>query len=129
MIESEFRDWTRGQLRVLDERIKAVAALKSQPAKPQVEKRIHDDIVSLGQKLVELAKAGKVLGAAIVYVTDDDRTMTGYSADGGFFRLAGGAQFIGLEILEDFRKSEVANDQAADRDGAGASGVRSGTAD
>jgi hypothetical protein len=118
MIESEFRDWTRGQLRALDERLKALAANKAEPAKVAADKRIHGSIVSLGQKLVELAKAGKVVGAAIVYVDDEDRTMTGWSADGGYFALAGAATFMGLEILEDFRKSEAANDQPSGDAGA-----------
>jgi hypothetical protein len=108
MMESEFRDWTRGQLRSLEERLKAVAERKAEPAKVAAEKRIHDSIVNLGQRLVELAKAGKVIGAAIVYVDDEDRTMTGWSADGGYFALAGAATFMGLEILEDFRKAEAA---------------------
>ena len=110
MMESEFRDWTRGQLRSLDERVRALAAQKAEPAKVAVDKRIHASIVDLGQRLVDLAKAGKVLGAAIVYVDDEDRTMTGWSADGGYFRLAGAATFMGLEILEEFRKAEAAND-------------------
>jgi hypothetical protein len=119
MIESEFRDWTRGQLRVLDERIKALAERKPEPAKPKVERRIHDDIVGLGEKLLEEAKAGRILGAAIIYVGDDYQTMTGYSADSGFFQLAGGAQFIGLELLEEFRKTtEAANDQPSGNAGA-----------
>jgi hypothetical protein len=111
MMESEFRDWTRGQLRSLDDRLKALAAQKAEPAKVAVDRRIHDSIVGLGQKLVEQAKAGKVLGAAIVYVDDEDKTLTGWSADGGYFRLAGAATFLGLEILEEFRKAEAANDQ------------------
>jgi hypothetical protein len=119
MMESEFRDWTRGQLRSLEERLKAVAERKAEPAKAAVDKRIHGSIVSLGQKLVELAKAGKVAGAAIVYVDDEDRTMTGWSADGGYFALAGAATFMGLEILEDFRKAEAAANDQAGSDGAG----------
>jgi len=62
-----------------------------------------------------------VVGAAIVYVDDEDRTMTGWSADGGYFALAGAATFMGLEILEEFRKSEAANDQAGS-DGAVSAG-------
>lgn len=122
MIESEFRDWTRGQLRVLDERIKALAALKSEPApgsrSPGVEKRLHDTIVNLGQRLLEEAKAGRVKAVGILYVTDDDKTMTGWSADGGYFALAGAATFMGLEILEEFRKDEAANDQPSASPGA-----------
>jgi hypothetical protein len=114
MMESEFRDWTRGQLRSLDERLKALAAQKAEPAKVAADQRIHASIVNLGQKLVEQAKAGKVLGAAIVYVDDEDKTMTGWSADGGYFSLAGAATFMGLEILEEFRKAEAANDAGTD---------------
>jgi hypothetical protein len=118
VIESEFRDWTRGQLRVLDERIKAVAAQKAEPPKRKVEKQIHDTIVNLGEKLVEEAKAGRVLAAGIIYVDDQRGTMTGWSADGGYFELAGAASFLGLQILEEFRNAEAANDQPSG--GAGA---------
>jgi hypothetical protein len=120
MMESEFRDWTRGQLRSLDERLKRLAERPIEPARIAAEKRVHGSIVSLGQKLVELTKAGKVVGAAIVYVDDEGRTMTGWSADGGYFALAGAATFMGLEILEDFRQAEVAANDSRPAGHAGA---------
>jgi hypothetical protein len=120
MMESEFRDWTRGQLRSLDERLRRLAEGPPAAARVAVDRRIHDSIVNLGQKLVELAKAGKVIGAAIVYVDDEDKTMTGWSADGGYFALAGAATFMGLEILEEFRKAEVAANDSQPAGHAGA---------
>lgn len=117
MIESEFRDWTRGQLRRLEDRIKALAADKAAPAKIKADARLHGSIISLGQKLVEQAKAGKVQAAGIVFVDDEGVTMTGWSVDHGCFALAGAATFMGLQILEDFRKSE--KEAANDSDPAG----------
>ena len=113
MIESEFRDWMRGQLRSLDERIKALALTVKPPAKAEADKRIHGSIVSLGQKLVEKAKAGQVRSAGIVFVDEEGVTMTGWSADEGYFALAGAATFMGLQILDEFRKSELENDQSS----------------
>jgi hypothetical protein len=110
MIESEFRDWMRGQLRSLDQRIKALAAEVKPAAKVKADRQIHGSIVSLGQKLVEQAKAGKVDAAGIVFVDDQGVVMTGWSADAGYFALAGAATFMGLQILEEFRQSEATND-------------------
>ena len=104
MIEAEFRDWARAQLRALDDKLERLAAQKAEPRK--AERRIHGDIVSLGERLVALAKAGKVVAAGIVFVNDEDGTMTGWSADGGYFALAGAATFMGIQILEEVRNAE-----------------------
>ena len=106
MNESEFRDWARAALRSMDEKIERLAKERLEPAKPRVDRRIHGEIVSLGEKLVALAKANKVAAAGIVYVNDEGVTMTGWSADGGYFALAGAATFMGLQILEEFRNAE-----------------------
>ena len=106
MNESEFRDWARAALRSMDEKIERLAREKAEPAKPRVDRRIHAEIVSLGERLVALAKANKVAAAGIVYVNDEGVTMTGWSADGGYFALAGAATFMGLQILEEFRNAE-----------------------
>ena len=117
MMESEFRDWTRGQLRSLEERLKAVAAQKAAPAKLRLDARIQGEVAGLISKLAAQAKAGQVAGLAIAFVNDEGTTMTGWAANGGYYALAGAATFMGLEILEDFRKAEAANDDQARADG------------
>jgi hypothetical protein len=106
MNESEFRDWARAALRAMDQKLERLARERAEPAKMKVDERIHGDIVSLGERLVALAKAGKVLAAGIVFVNDEGGTMTGWSADGGYFELAGAATFMGIQILDDFRNAE-----------------------
>ena len=110
MMESEFRDWTRGQLRSLEERLKAVAAQRAEPAKLRLDARIQGEVAGLISKLAAQAKAGQVAGLAIAFVNAEGTTMTGWAANGGYYALAGAATFMGLEILEDFRKAEAAND-------------------
>jgi hypothetical protein len=115
MIESDFRDWIRAQLRQLDERVKQLAAKLGSPAPPPPpDQRVQGDIAGLLAKLTESFKDGKVSGLAIVFVTDEGTTMTGFAAENGYFALAGAATFLGLEILEDYRKQEAANDRSAD---------------
>ena len=114
MIESEFRDWTRGQLRRLDERLKALAAERTEPDRIEVDARIKGEMASLAEKLMVRVKGGHLAGLGIVFVTDEGAAMSGFAADGGYFALGGAATFLGLEILEEFRKREVAaNDQPA----------------
>jgi hypothetical protein len=108
MNESEFRDWARAQLSAFDERIKRVEARPVGEAKPQVNQRIHGSILKLTEELLTRVKERRVLGVGILFVDDEMKTMTGWSADGGYFALAGAATFMGLEILEEFRKSETA---------------------
>jgi hypothetical protein len=108
--ESEFRDWARAQLSAYDERIKRIEARPIGAAKPQVDQRIHGSILKLTEELLRRVKEGRVLGVGILFVDEEMKTMTGWSADGGYFGLAGAATFLGLEILEEFRKSEAASD-------------------
>jgi hypothetical protein len=110
MIESEFRDWMRGQLRSLDQRIKAVAAQKAEADRIEVDARIKGEMASLAEKLMVRVKGGHLAGLGIVFVTDQGAAMSGFAADGGYFALGGAATFLGLEILEEFRKREAAND-------------------
>lgn len=111
MIEAEFRDWTRGQLRALDERIKALAALPAPPAAKETLERITKaNIEQLAATLQVAVKEAEVTGLAIVFMTADG-PHTGYVPGDEAFRLAGAATFMGLEILEEFRKAEAANDQ------------------
>lgn len=108
MNESEFRDWMRAQLSAFDERVKRLEARPAGEAKTAPDRRIHGSILKLTEELLARVKAGRVLGVGIMFVDDEDKTMTGWSADGGYFALAGAATFMGLEILEDFRKAELA---------------------
>jgi hypothetical protein len=111
MMESEFRDWTRGQLRSLDERLRRLAERPIEPARIEVDARIKADMASLAEKLAAKVKGGHLAGLGIVFVTDEGAAMSGFAADGGYFALGGAATFLGLEILEEFRKVEkAAND-------------------
>jgi hypothetical protein len=116
MTEGEFRDWARAQLRAMDEKLERIARERAEPAKPRPDQRVHGNIVDLSEKLLALAKENKVLAAGIVFVGDDGQTMTGWSADGGYFALAGAATFMGIQILEEFRNyekdREAANENA-----------------
>jgi len=118
MIESEFRDWMRGQLRSLDQRIKAVAAQKAEADRIEVDARIKGEMASLAEKLMVRVKGGHLAGLGIVFVTDQGAAMSGFAADGGYFALGGAATFLGLEILEEFRKREAVNDQSSGDAGA-----------
>jgi hypothetical protein len=117
MNEGEFRDWARGQLRSLDERLKAAAARAEAPRpKAELDQQIQGSIAKLVETLTLDVKGGKVAGLAIAYVNDEDVTYTGFAADGGYFALAGAATFIGLELLEQYRKdwrAAQSADQAA----------------
>jgi hypothetical protein len=109
--EAEFRDWARAALRQLDLKLKALAARMEEPAKPAPpDERVQGDIGRLVATLTQAAKAGEVRGLAIAFVNEAGTTMSGYAAGGGYFQLAGAATFLGLEILEDYRKAEAAND-------------------
>jgi hypothetical protein len=111
MNEAEFRDWARAALRQLDLKLKALTARVDEPAKPAApDQRVQGDIGKLIETLTAQAKAGQVRGLAIAFVNEAGTTMSGYAAEGGYFQLAGAATFLGLEILEDYRKSEAAND-------------------
>jgi hypothetical protein len=115
MIESEFRDWMRGQLRSLDERIKRLdREIKEPRPREPLDERMQGEIGQLLTTLTAKVKAKEVAGLAIAFVNDEGVTNTGWAADGGYFSLAGAATFLGLEILEEYRKDwRAANDQSA----------------
>jgi hypothetical protein len=108
MIESEFRDWARGQLRAMDDKLERIAKERAEPRKYRPSKAIQDGIQGLAEKLIAQVKEGNVAGLAIAYVDGGDMTYTGWALDGGYFALAGATTFLGLEILEDHRKAEIA---------------------
>ena len=113
MNESDFRDWTRGQLRALDERLKAaMAERKADRVNIVLDRIVQGKMAELRDELTVALKEAQVTGLGIVFTTADGVTHTGWSAQNSFFALAGAATFMGLEILEDFRK-EAANDQPA----------------
>jgi hypothetical protein len=108
MNESEFRDWCRAQLRLLDERIKAVAARPVEPAKIEVDGRISGAIAELEEGLRKRVMEKKIAGLAIAFVTVDGAALNGYAAAGDtFFKLAGATNLVGLEVLEGFRQAEA----------------------
>jgi hypothetical protein len=83
MIESEFRDWTRGQLRRLDERLKALAAERLvAPPPPKVGGKFAGGQVAMAEKLLARVKQGGVTSLAIVYVGDEG-PIDGWSCSGG----------------------------------------------
>lgn len=119
MNEFEFRDWARGQLRSLDERLAAAARAAQAPRpKAELDQRIQGSIAKLVETLSGDVRVGKVAGLAIAYVNDQDVTWTGFAANGGYFALAGATTFIGLELLEEYRKewraARAASDEAAE---------------
>jgi hypothetical protein len=117
MNEADFRDWTRGQLRALDQRLKALAARQAEPAKLTADRRLQGDIATLADRLVARVKGGEVAGLAIAFVTEEGVPHTAFAGN-GYFTLAGATAFLGLEVLEEFRKAEAANDQPSGDAGA-----------
>lgn len=115
MIESEFRDWMRGQLRSLDERIKRLDREMKEPRpREPLDELMQGEIGQLLATLNARVKAKEVTGLAIAFVNSEGVTNTGWAADGGYFSLAGAATFLGLELLEEYRKDwRAANDQAS----------------
>jgi hypothetical protein len=115
MIESEFRDWMRSQLRSLDERLRRLDREVKEPRpKAPLEARWKGEIDQLWATVTRKVKDGQVRGLAVAFVDGDEVARTGYAAQGGYFALAGAATLVGLEILEDYRKAEdAANDQFA----------------
>lgn len=110
MNEAEFRDWTRGQLRSLDERLKAVAARPDAPAaKATLERLTKDKIEELAGALTAAVREGAITGLGIVFITADGVPHSGYVPGEAVFPLAGATTLMSLEILEEFRKVEVAD--------------------
>jgi hypothetical protein len=115
MNESEFRDWTRAQLRTLDERIRAAAAKAANPDLPAipVEGRISGEMAMLAEGLRKRVMEKQIAGLAIAFVTVEGNVLSGFAAaDGTYFQLAGAANFVGLEVLEGFRQTEKAAEKA-----------------
>jgi hypothetical protein len=117
MNESDFRDWARAALRSMDEKLERLAREKAEPAKPELDKQIQGEIVFLVDVLAKKVKAGEVAGVAIAFVNAEGRMQSGFAAQrvgpSGYFALAGATTFLGLEILEDYRKSlRAANENA-----------------
>jgi hypothetical protein len=120
MNESEFRDWTRAQLRTLDERIRAVAARPVEPAKLEVPGKVKGDMAKLAANLIEEVRAGRVAGLAIAYVTEEGTPMTGWVEGAqGAFTLSGAAAFVGLEMLDSVRQREREEKAAGEAKDAG----------
>jgi hypothetical protein len=111
MNESDFRDWARGQLRALDAKLDRLAAQKAEPARAEADGRIKGEMAWLADQVTAKLKAGRLAGLGVVFVTDEGHAMSGYAVQSGYFALGGAATFLGLEILEEFRKTtEAAND-------------------
>jgi hypothetical protein len=108
MNESEFRDWIRNRLLDLDERLKRVEARPAEGSKLEVPAKIRGDMAALAAKLLEEARAGRLAGLAIAYLTEDGVPMTGWAEGShGAFSLAGAAAFVGLEMLDSVRQAEA----------------------
>jgi hypothetical protein len=123
MNESEFRDWTRGQLHSFDVRLKtAVAEMQAAAAaKYAAEGRIRGEIASLADDLRRRVLDKKIAGLAIAFVTVDGVALSGFAAAAGtYFALAGAANLVGLEVLEGFRQwaaAEAAEEAKNGQDG------------
>ena len=113
MNESEFRDWARRALGAMDEKIERYGRERAEPTKPELDKQLQGSVAKLVETLARDVKAGQVAGLAIAYVNDNGMTYTGWAADKGYFALAGATTFIGLELLEEYRKAWRADQEAA----------------
>lgn len=115
MNESEFRDWTRGQLHSFDVRLKTVVAEMKEAgaAKYAAEGRIKGEIATLADDLRRRVLDKKIAGLAIAFVTVDGVALSGFAAAvGTYFALAGATNLVGLEVLEGFRQWEAAEARA-----------------
>ena len=116
MNDSEFRDWTRGQLHSFDVRMKtAIAEMKAGAARHAIEGQVSGDVEKLAENLRRQAADKQIAGLAIAFVTVDGTVLSGFSAGPGtYFQLAGAANFVGLEVLEGYRQwaAEEAREEA-----------------
>jgi hypothetical protein len=112
MMESEFRDWTRGQLRSLDERLRRLAERPLEPAREAIDAKLAGTMAEMAEEVSAAVRDRRVRGLGIVLVTDDGGTNMGFAAtDGGHFRLAGAVQLLGLTIVnERIKLKDAAND-------------------
>jgi hypothetical protein len=109
MNESEFRDWLRGQLRSLEDRIRRVEGRPEGTPKLMVDGRIFGGIDELVESVRKRVAEKTVAGLAIAFVTVDGDASSGFAAAAGtYFQLAGAASLVGLEVLEGFRQAEAA---------------------
>jgi hypothetical protein len=99
MIESQFRDWIRAQMRALDERVKAVEARPVEVPR-QVGGRLGAGMVEQVEAVLKAVKGGEVVGMAVVYVGPDG-PITGWSASGldGHLSLLGGVVSLQDDLL------------------------------
>ena len=116
MMESEFRDWTRGQLRSLEERLKRLAERKVEPPPPKVGGKLAGGQAAMAQQLLEAIKGGGVTSLAVVYLGPEG-PRNGWSSGGleDHYALMGLVQELANDLLhpdkerlETFR--EAAND-------------------
>jgi hypothetical protein len=101
MNESEFRDWIRGQLRALDERVKTLAAQAAVQPPPQVGGRLAGGQVRMVEQALEAVKTGQVIGLAMVYLGPEG-PIDGWSCSGGIeahLALIGAVQSLNDDLL------------------------------
>ncbi len=115
MNESDFRDWARRALGAMDEKLERYAREKAEPKKPEVDKQIKARMDELVADLNQCFKDGQIAGLAIVFVNHNRGVHVGYAATEGYFQLAGAATYVGLEIMDEFRKHEVANENQEEK--------------
>ena len=100
MIESQFRDWIRGQVRALDERLKAVEAREAQPAARRISVPFRDDGIALAEEMLVEARAGGIVAFGIACVSVDGVVSTGYeSADHAV--LIGALEALRMRLLDE----------------------------
>jgi hypothetical protein len=115
MNESEFRDWARAALRSMDEKLERLAKERAEPKKVELDKQIKGRMEELIADLNQCFKDGQIAGLAIAFVNHQKGVHAGYVATDGYFQLAGAASYIGLEIMDEFRKHEVANENREEK--------------
>ena len=97
----------------MDEKLERLGKERLEPAKPALNKQIQGEIAKLMETLTKAVKDGRVTGLAVAFVDDGEVTWTGWSASQGYFALAGATTFIGIELLEEYRKVWNAEREAA----------------
>jgi hypothetical protein len=110
MNEVDFRDWARAQLRAMDQKLERLAQSQATPPRIEPDERIRGDMAALVETVARKLKARELAGLAIAFVNAEGKAMAGYAATACYFQLAGAASFVGVELLDEFRRSEAAND-------------------
>jgi hypothetical protein len=108
--EAEFRDWARAQLRAMDQKLERLAQSQAQPPRIEPDERIRGEMGSLIDTVAKKHKARELAGLAIAFVNTEGKAQAGYSATACYFQLAGATSFVGVELLDEFRRAEAAND-------------------